>query len=96
MSKFETDSRPPIVVAIWFVDRFSLYCQLASMLLHRQLPPMHGIPIYTYTHDEIRHLIFEAIEHQGLTLERTRQIFPVCQPGVWAVMNRGPNRLLIS
>jgi len=98
LAQAKLDAMPPAPRAIWFVDRSSVYRQFVGLLADRDMPRIEdgvisyggGMPVYSYTQEEIRQGIFYAIRQHGLTLPQARRTWPVCQPGIWVIKTKGP------
>ena len=93
----EIAARGEFTKAIWFIDRHSDYCKSASPFLYNHLCAngfqeyLNSVSlVYSYTKDEIVRQILDCVEIDGLTLKCARQVWPVCQPGIWCVKTSGP------
>ena len=98
----------PMPQAIWLIDRERTYVEmereLRGLQCYRPIPESPslagfqrycGMPLYRWSSGEVRSRI-AALLDEGLSMERVRQIFPFCQPGVWVQMSDGKHRRLMQ
>jgi hypothetical protein len=92
---------PPVLKAIWLIDRPGFYVQLDALFNYRRgasadqgyVLPFDGIPIYQCTQKAIAATVAQNLSK--LDQSQIDKLYPFREPGIWFEMSKGPHKQLL-